>query len=700
MGGRTTWVWVIAVLIGVHSVDAGESCADYGAVKPEPSFLPTMLDRPLSEWLSLSQFDGSYRPLILPSLLHPKASATLLGPAFSQAMETVLTPFPQSEMNGSYDLGRRGTAVGRSLVPGAKSWALFQEVAAELPSQPPVEAPLFGFNVFHSETASAVPDTLTPNEKYFRDAPQRLPAAIHLADDVQYFPAAPHRLIQLAAGEAESKPSKKAMLEKPAQAPPTAAVTTPAPAASAAAPSPLSKQRRQRRAKWSEALQTPANLTIDADESITLGGLLERIQKQHGLPVRVDLAHVLPMTAMAQMTTVKRTPQRSHKGVVKAPSAIGVLPFGVYQTYSAEPVPPVYYPAATPPISAVPYALPAAAPATYAPDHDPSIPSAEPLPAPLQARKPTVEPDDDAAEPPVSAIKAKVIEEPKATPEGFIPPAEKEDAKSEESEPNNAADAIQQMLTQMMESPVNPAVINQPEATVEDILRQAFDRSFPLQAFINASVGEEIPMLTSFTRATEWDLLIQDDGILLTTRLNANLHKETRVYSIKALEKSADLKAEDVARVLTRTVRPWSWKKNFPDHTAATKSAAEPKRTVKSGSKVSIPKIDLSMLSLLLSSTSPLPKHIQLASDDESSITITPSTSSENVELTEEQLELLGRVWDGLFQGTVSSIQVIYHGEPPTGVIEVLPGMLIISQSQGAHREIADFLEQLSQPEN
>jgi hypothetical protein len=46
--------------------------------------------------------------------------------------------------------------------------------------------------------------------------------------------------------------------------------------------------------------------------------------------------------------------------------------------------------------------------------------------------------------------------------------------------------------------------------------------------------------------------------------------------------------------------------------------------------------------------------------------------------------------------GTLSSVEILHYADPPTGIIEVLPGRLVISQSLGAHREIKDLLEQLS----
>lgn len=500
---------------------------------------------------------------------------------------------------------------------------------------------------------------------------------------------------QILAGKPDA--AKVEELSKPVatESKPTAEKSSPA--------APLSKQRRERRAKWNNALQAPANLTVDAGESLTLGELLQRVQQQHGLPVRIDLPHVLPMASMAEMTMVRLTPKRSGNQTVTLPPVSGLLPYAGPPTYAPSPAGgSTYY--------APDVAYPTPGPERLLDRSGNLPPAVTPLPADAPPQRPAVaykpaalseDAEEEAA--PVSAIQAEVISESteKIPPATLSKPTAKSDTNDEkESDRNDAGKLVQLMLGELLKTPVDNALITQTEATVEDVLRQAFDRSFPLQALLNASLSEEVPMLTSLSRATEWDLLVQDDGVLLTTRLNANLHKETRVYSTRNLEKTASLKAEDVARVLTRTVRPWSWKKNFPEAVTAAKPAKEAKPATKTGAKISVPKIDLSMLGLLLSSRSMLPQHIRLASDEVLNATGVPASTAENVELTEEQLELLGRAWDGLFQVAVSSIQVIYHADPPTGVIEVLPGMLVISQSQSAHREIADLLEQLSQPEN
>ena len=45
---------------------------------------------------------------------------------------------------------------------------------------------------------------------------------------------------------------------------------------------------------------------------------------------------------------------------------------------------------------------------------------------------------------------------------------------------------------------------------------------------------------------------------------------------------------------------------------------------------------------------------------------------------------------------SLSTLEAIHYADPPTGSIRMLPGKLIITQSQAAHREIAELLKQLS----
>lgn len=688
MGGRISWI-----AIAVITITAEQSFAE------EPELLPTWDHRGDLKTLAPG---NEQRPLFQ----GPKERLELPLSVADQALSGATVKPPMQLWEGMYRGWRYSPApillsndflkYYPNLVPAAVMTALDAVEATSVPAE--------GMSIVAAERQTLpAPSPPIPTIPILPTAPTPArPPGIPFKGDVQYFPSPPDGAIIRVKAESETKPAKKPAAQSPSVQPqPPTTVST-------AATAPLSKQRRQRRAQWSTALQSPADITLDDETTpLTFGELLKRIHQQHGLPVRIDLAHVLPMASMAEMTTARLTPPRSSNATVRSVTPLALPSIGFIQTYSSQP--PTYY---SDPVTVPPAAVP-----MYSPVPQPSsafVPvspyAAPPVSAaPYSANKPETPPvvPDGESTPPVSAIQAEIVtESPAGNPAPLTPPMIKEQAATtteEKTEPHKASRLIQAMLTEMMSTPVDAAVVQQPGATVEDVLRQAFDRSFPLQALINASLSEEFPMLTSLSRATEWELLIQDDGVLLTTKLNANLQKETRVYSVRDLEKTAGLKAEDVARVLTRTVRPWSWKKNFPDAIAAAKPKTETKQSVKTGKPITLPKIDLSFLSLLFSHRSPLPNHIRLASDDTSTLPMTVTSSdesSENVELTEEQLAMLGQAWEGLVSVAVSSIQVIYHADPPTAVVEVLPGILVISQSQGAHREIADLLEQLSQPEN
>jgi hypothetical protein len=66
-----------------------------------------------------------------------------------------------------------------------------------------------------------------------------------------------------------------------------------------------------------------------------------------------------------------------------------------------------------------------------------------------------------------------------------------------------------------------------------------------------------------------------------------------------------------------------------------------------------------------------------------------------------KQMAILGNaIANGLVtlaQATLSAAEIIHYAEPSTGAIQVLGSRLIITQSQAAHREIADLLEQLAE---
>lgn len=482
-----------------------------------------------------------------------------------------------------------------------------------------------------------------------------------LKSDVQYFPAAPEAKIVLAANETPVKATKPA--PAPATLPTTEAPKAVEPKAVTAKEVPLPKQRLARRAKWNAILQKPAELQFAGEESLTLGELLQQIRLKHGLTVRVDLPHLVPMLGGASALQATRS-QPSVPYYAAAPQQLlgeSLLPSGTSPVVGTITLPPP-----TP---------------TYI------LASGEPLPQPV-------------VESPVSALSAPVPPSIKAEP--MSPVAVPVETPSEEkSGPENMGAMMKNLTETALKSPIHTAALFDPDAsaTVEDVLRQALEQALPISTLLQASLSEELMLPTMPTKALEWELLVVDEGILLTSKLNANLHKETRVYSTKALEKTAGLKTAEVARVLTRTVRPWSWKNEYADAASADKPKSPQDKTkagTKTGKSITLPKINFDLSSLISATKTTAVQQLRLV-NGEGTTSTTAEIKPENVELSEEQLELLGRAWDGLFEATVTSIQVIYHADPPTGIMEVLPGMLIISQSQGAHREIAELLEQLAE---
>ena len=50
-----------------------------------------------------------------------------------------------------------------------------------------------------------------------------------------------------------------------------------------------------------------------------------------------------------------------------------------------------------------------------------------------------------------------------------------------------------------------------------------------------------------------------------------------------------------------------------------------------------------------------------------------------------------------LAQTSLTALEIAHYADPPTGSVQILPGRLIITQSQPAHREIAELLKQLQE---
>jgi hypothetical protein len=190
------------------------------------------------------------------------------------------------------------------------------------------------------------------------------------------------------------------------------------------------------------------------------------------------------------------------------------------------------------------------------------------------------------------------------------------------------------------------------------------------------------------TNASLLDYVVESDGLLITTRMKALTYKETRVYSVKRLK---DVTPEQIALVIRQAVRPWSWRSRID----------ELGERLKSGDGGVSPQL----LGSLVKSG------VQLASA-ETGITVGPaSTTSEQPEAKPaappssdndvKEMQMMGNaVVNGLVtfaHASLTTLEIVHYADPPTGSIQTLPGRLVITQSQAAHREIAELLKRLEE---
>ncbi len=163
-------------------------------------------------------------------------------------------------------------------------------------------------------------------------------------------------------------------------------------------------------------------------------------------------------------------------------------------------------------------------------------------------------------------------------------------------------------------------------------------------------------------RAMTLDFVIEGNAVVITTRLRANALKETRVYRISHLKQ---LPPEAVAKAICHSVRPWSWRSQateIADRFAARWPAG----------KIPTPAISVASVmtdGAVTPASAPSPG--------------SPSTTSE---MQTEDLKALGQLLSGgaitAFETLVNTLEIVHHGDPPTAVMEVLPGVLVITQSR------------------
>jgi hypothetical protein len=438
------------------------------------------------------------------------------------------------------------------------------------------------------------------------------------------------------------------------------------------------KGNLQGRKKLEALLQASANLNYDGREKITVKAVLDDLHRQHHLSIRFDKPTLTSLFGGAQTATLASETEPAPVVNAEQPSFSGAL-------YTADP----------------------ARRAT------PLFTDATDQKLPAQTT------DKPASE--VSTKEPAVAAETKPVAAGKIEPAAGEIVDAAEVTEENS-------LEDLLETEVNIERIDLKNVTIATILRLALDALPVAEAMSEEGSGMPIKM----THAANFDYIIEDDGLLITTRLNALTVKETRVYSLRNLK---DISPDQLAKVVRQSIRPWSWRSQINDLGDQLKSGlpqqlpAEITSLMSSGlqfaslaSGFSTPAYcaDGECQPLQLSSPAiadqpaggsvpasaningapAAPPHGTLSiegkiSSDPQIMPPVTTTLQPDAAATTMALSTLVNALEVVAHAAISGLEMMHHADPPTGTIQTLPGKLIITQSQAAHREIADLMKQL-----
>jgi hypothetical protein len=485
------------------------------------------------------------------------------------------------------------------------------------------------------------------------------------------------------AGEAPRKPKK--------------AEPVPAPAATAVQ-LPSASGRKQLEA----LLQAPAKLDFGDRKQVTVGEVLDRLHEQHHLSLRFDtptlaslLAPVGPATggscpavasSFGPISVISATnslspqydaPGVNYPGQFSAASNVYGGPPPAFAQNAAEIPPAAAAPAAAPALApagtAPARASAAAAPAT-APAADRPYSPAPATEAPAAAGPPAVANGGVQNPPPISLPAIDLGLPPSVNAPNQTPNPPK--SSSPAATPKAPAD-IQEILAQLLKIEIDVQNLDLTHVSIATVLRHALD------AAPTAGIEDFAGMPILFTNAMLLDYLIEDHGLLITTRMKALTTKETRVYSVKDLH---DLHPDQLAKTIRQSIRPWSWRLQINDLGDQLKGAPLPSEMLTSIIKTGVQLVGAEV------GISVAPSSVEEVSSE---------TKKSNAADEVRQMEMLGSaIVNGLVtlaQATISTLEMVHYAEPPTGTIQTLGNKLIITQSQTAHREIADLLRQLAE---
>jgi len=440
-------------------------------------------------------------------------------------------------------------------------------------------------------------------------------------------------------------------------------------------------------------LLAPADLDFGPRQRISAREVLDQLHERHHLSIRFDVPTLASLFGSEPVAL-----KRSQVAGQPFPSACYVGNEVAVQRYSNAPVvasAPVVSAATAPaaPSSTVPAA---AAPASTAAPAPSAASAAPAVAAPVRITDPAPALSKDGSAPqPLGESNSEPLSQPES-----VPPT-----KSEKSpEPK-------EMLTHLLDVEIDVQMIDLKSVSVATVLRHVLDAA-PLPAGAEDFLGLPIPL----TNAMLLDYLVEADGLLITTRMRALTHKETRVYSVKHL---TGLPSEQLARTIRQAVRPWSWRSQITDMGDQLKGTPLPPETLgailKTGAllvgsdlgttltiadSVPVPTVGAPVPFAVPSEvSSPVPYATPQLADSDGA----PPAYNKKESQTDETkaAAMVGNAMvNGLvtfLQATLASLEMFHYAEPPTATVQTLPGKLVITQSQTAHREIAQLLEQLAE---
>lgn len=418
-----------------------------------------------------------------------------------------------------------------------------------------------------------------------------------------------------------------------------------------------------------EALHEPSRLKFSADR-VTLKEFIEQVATVHGLSVRFDknLAAILVAETENVLVAGDMVPQKSSSTNASSLSHTSLpIPFMVQAT-------PVYA-GTTPPATSLGYT------------QDVSYPNAPTVVAPSAVPTYSAQPETGSVQLPVSegpaanTISAQAVPA-SVQPESSIPVYQANkpvavnsdvETASEEAEEEQVPSAETLHLASrisevLLASEISTAGLTTTNSSLESVLRHALD-SITTQMDV-ANIQEGIGFPVAMTHAFDLTLLIAEDHVLITTVVAANLAKTTIVYPVGDL---ATVDAEALKTVITKTIRPWSWRSQI-NSLVNQVSADWP-------DSIDVPKIKIDLTGL--------------ATGQDGEQAEPSDTTKVDLKGLKAMGELASSGTIAFAQTLISGSEMMHFADPPTADIEVLPGMLVITQSQAAHREIENLLDQI-----